>query len=95
MLTEMLRLRLRTLHSSVFSKVSAPIVYLNASRAQWSANALLEGLSTAPFASRCQLFPLLCEFSLPLWTLEGPQNKKKKKKKPVGLCTLHISAAVV
>lgn len=77
-----------------FSEVSAPVAYLYASRARRSAHAVLEGLSTAPIASRCHSFPLLCEFSLPLRTLEGPQNKKKKKN-PRGLCTLHISAAVV
>lgn len=50
-----------------------------ASRARRSAHAVLEGLSTATLASRCHSYPLLCEFSLPPWTLKGPQNKKKKK----------------
>lgn len=37
-------------------------------------------------------FPLLCEFPLPLRTLEGPQNKKNKR--TCGLCTLHVSSCL-
>lgn len=76
--------------SSVISEVSAPVAYLYALRARRSAHAVLEGLSTAPFASQCHSFPLLCEFSLPLRTLEGPQIKRRRKKTPWSMYTSYL-----
>lgn len=40
-----------------FPEVSVPVAYLHGSRAWRSAHALLQGLSTAPTASRCHSFP--------------------------------------